>query len=98
MVFFDDSGETNGMRYARGVLAAIIFFALTGTMALKIILLPARETGLATVKETRTLDLPHDFATDATVWNVVLVSTYLSPVLHLIRNIILTRTIQHRRE
>jgi len=71
---FDDSGETNRMRYARGVLAVLIFFALTGTVAIKIILLPARETGLASVKETRTLDLPHDFTVDATVWNVVLVS------------------------
>lgn len=77
MVFFDASGESNIMKYGRGGVSALIFFAFTYTAAWKIILLPARETGLVTVKETRSLDLPQDFVADATVWNVVLVSIYL---------------------
>jgi hypothetical protein len=85
MVFYDASGETNPMIYSRGGVAAVFFFLLTYAVALKFILLPARETGLVTVKETRTLDLPQDFATDPTVWNIVLVSriTHLT-MLHLI--------------
>jgi len=59
--------------------------ALTYTVASKMILLPALETGLAPVKETRILNLPHGFTVDTTVWNVVLVSAYF--MLHLIGNI-----------
>ena len=55
-----------------------MFFALSGFVLMKIILGPARETGLVTVKETRSLDLPGDFSFDATVWNVVLVSVHLT--------------------
>ena len=67
------------MQYGRGLIAAILFLVLTYFVAWKIILLPARETGLVTVKETRSLGLPQDFVTDNTVWNIVLVSTsYLS--------------------
>jgi len=74
MVFVDDSGERKATRRTRGFFAAIIFAALTYAVAFNFILLPARETGLVTVKETRSLSLPHDFAADTTVWNVVLVS------------------------
>jgi hypothetical protein len=91
MVFFDVSGETNFMKYDRGGVAALIFFSAQLHSGMEIILLPARETGLLTVKETRTLYLPHDFAADTTVWNIVLlVSTYLI-LLQLIENNILTR-------
>lgn len=82
MVLFDASGERNFIKYGRGMFAAAFFLLLTYTVALEIILLPSRETGLVTVKETRTLDLPQDFVTDPTVWNIVLVSTHL--ILHLI--------------
>lgn len=90
MVLFDASGEANFIKYSRGFLASVFFLLLTYTVALEVILMPARETGLATVKETRSLDLPQDFVTDPTVWNIVLVSTYL--ILHLIENNILTST------
>lgn len=71
------------MKCIRGFVAAFIFLTLTYVVALRIILLSARETGLMTVKETRSLNLPQDFAVDTTVWNVVVVSTYM---LHLIEN------------
>jgi len=96
MIFVDDSGERNATRNARGVFAAIIFFALTYAVAFNFILLPARETGLVTVKETRSLSLPHDFAADTTVWNVVLVSTSCISYVHeALREII---TMQYRHE
>lgn len=77
------------MKCIRGFVAAFIFLTLTYVVALRIILLSARETGLMTVKETRSLNLPQDFAVDTTVWNVVVVSTYM---LHLIENNLRTST------
>ena len=79
------SGESNWVKYPRGVFAALIFVGVAYNVALRIILFPARETGLVTVKQTRSLNLTQDFASDTTVWNIVLVS-----ILHLIGNNMLT--------
>ena len=81
----DASGETKAVKVIRGAAASLFFFGLAYDAALKIILFPARDTGLLTVKQTRSLNLTEDFSTDPTVWNIVLVS-----ILHLIGNNILT--------
>lgn len=87
---FHASGESICMKFFRGAAAALILLMLTYVVVLEIILFPARETGLVTVKETRALNLPQDFAADATVWNIVLVSTCL--MRHFIGNNMFTST------
>jgi hypothetical protein len=67
------SGETNIIRFSRGLFATILILTLLSSLIINVFLGPIQETGLTPTKDLHSLKPPLFLKGDTMSWNVVLV-------------------------